>query len=194
MRILWLLLAIGFIVELCLTICVYRTSHAVYSPDPADVIIVLGARVKPDYSLSLTLSRRTYKAYQAWSEGLADKIIVCGGQGGTEPETEANAMKKYLISLDVPEDSIFMDDTSTNTRENLKNAMSIMDSMDLKDAILITSDYHIARALWLAEDVGLTAQGYPSPGPDAWYDRLKAYAQEGVSWVKYYIESRILHR
>lgn len=92
MRILAALVCLAVVGELILMGLVYRTTRLAYDPVPADAIIVLGARVYPDGNLSLTLSRRTQKGYQAWKEGLAPLLIVCGGQGADEPVSEAQAM------------------------------------------------------------------------------------------------------
>ena len=187
MRILALLACLAVIGELFLMVLVYRTTRLAYAPAPADAIIVLGARVYPDGNLSLTLSRRTHKGYQAWKEGLAPAIIVCGGRGSDEPVSEAQAMASYLMELGVPQQAIILEDTSTSTLENLKNAQQIMAEQGMEDALVVTSDYHIARALWLCRDIGLNAQGYPSLGPDTPLAQIKALAQESLSWCKYWV-------
>lgn len=183
---LWLLIA-ALALQLGLILTIYRTTQKEYSPSPADVIIVLGGRVKPDGSMSLTLKRRTEKAFSAWQQNLSSRFIVCGGQGADEPFTEAHSMHQYLLQLGVPEEDIFLEDTSTNTYENLTNARQIMKENGMKNALVVTSDYHVTRALWLCRDVGIEAQGYSSLGPDRWQDKLKALIKESISWEKYWV-------
>lgn len=186
MRILAALVCLAVVGELILMGLVYRTTRLAYDPVPADAIIVLGARVYPDGNLSLTLSRRTQKGYQAWKEGLAPLLIVCGGQGADEPVSEAQAMAAYLMELGVPSQDIILEDTSTSTLENLTYAQQIMEERGLTTALVVTSDYHITRALWLCQDIGLSAHGYPSLGPDTRLAQIKALAQESLSWCKYW--------
>lgn len=187
LRVAAILIALAVVGDLVLIALVYRTTLKAYPPARADVIIVLGARVYPDGELSLTLSRRTEKGFAAWREGLAPAFIVCGGQGGDEPVSEARAMADHLMALGVPQDKIFLEDESTSTYENLTRALEIMQAQGMETALVVTSDYHMTRALWLCGDVGIQAQGYPSPGPDARAAQLKALAQESLSWCKYYL-------
>ena len=185
LRVAAVLIALAVLGELVLMALVYRTTLKAYPPARADAIIVLGARVYPDGALSLTLSRRTEKGFAAWQAGLAPALIVCGGQGGDEPVTEARAMADHLMALGVPQEQIFLEDESTSTYENLIHAKKIMRAQGMETALVVTSDYHMTRALWLCADVGITAQGYPSPGPDTRAAQLKALAQESLSWCKY---------
>lgn len=187
LRVVAILLSLAALGEGVLMALVYRTTLQAYPPARADVIIVLGARVYPDGNLSLTLSRRTEKGFEAWQNGLAPALIVCGGQGSDEPISEAQAMADYLVELGVPQGQIFLEDTSTSTRENLVHARRIMKAQGMETALVVTSDYHITRALWLCADVGIAAQGYPSPGPDTRAAQIKALAQESLSWCKYHI-------
>ena len=126
----------------------------------ADALIVLGARVMPDGELSTTLLRRVETAYDAYASGLAGALIVCGAQGLDEPVTEASAMYAYLKGRGVPEAAVFEEDQSFNTEENLSNARKIMEDHGMKTAIIVTSDYHLERALWLAQDA-LNCSGKP---------------------------------
>ncbi len=153
-----------------------------------DAIIVLGAQVKADGSLSVQLTDRleaAYKAHQTYPKAI---IITCGGQGPDEPIAEALAMKNWMVNKGVLESSIFTDTTSVNTRLNLKNALTILQSVNpsFNHVYIVTSDYHLPRALALSEDLGLTAQGIPAPTlPSYW---IKNYIRETLAWGKYYTQ------
>ncbi len=154
-----------------------------------DAIVVLGAQVKPDGTLSLQLTWRLDAAYEAWQKepGL---IVVCGAQGANEPEPEAHAMRKYLMGKGVPEESILIDDASYNTKQNIRHAAELLREHQVQRVLVVTSDYHLPRALALAEDEGLEATGIGAETlPQYW---LKNYGREGLSWIKYWMQ-KYLH-
>ena len=153
--------------------------------EPADCIIVLGARVRPDGTLSDSLRYRCESALAAWQEGLAPALIVCGAQGGDEPMPEAIAMRDWLMAQGVPEEAILVEDASFNTEQNLDNARALMDKRGWKSAVVVTSDYHLQRALWLARDAGIDACGIPAESPHPLPMRLKDRVREACGWGMY---------
>ena len=148
-------------------------------------MIVLGAKVRPDGSLSNSLRWRCESALEAWKDGIAENIIVCGGQGSDEPMAEAVAMRSWLEGSGVPAERIFMDELSTDTRENFANAKKIMDKEGWTTAAVVTSDYHVRRSLWLAADRGMDACGISAKSPQSAWGYLFARARESCSWVVY---------
>ena len=152
--------------------------------DNYDAIIVLGAQVNPDGTPNVQLSWRLDTAYEAWQQK-AVPVVVCGAQGKDEPLPEAEAMAAYLINKGVPEQDILKDPDSFNTNQNLRNAAKLLGSMpDIKRVLIVTSDYHVPRALALAEDLGYDACGMGSPcKPEYW---LKNHAREALAWCKYW--------
>lgn len=112
-------LLLGIFAAVC--ICAWRK----HSPQRADCLIVLGARVHEDGHPSRSLETRCRAAAEAYQRGIAPKIIVCGGQGRDEPHTEAQAMERCLRDMGVKAQAILQEDTSTNTVENLRNARTI---------------------------------------------------------------------
>ena len=154
---------------------------------PADCIVVLGAKVYPDGHLSRTLLWRCDRAWELWRDGLAGELILCGGRGGDEPCTEAIAMAEYLRKRGVPGAQLHHEDRSVDTRENLRNASWIMAEHGWKSAILVTSDYHLQRALWLARDLGMNACGAAAKSNPRLRKRIKARLRESVSWILYFV-------
>jgi len=152
---------------------------------PSDCLIVLGAKVRADGSLSNSLRWRCEAALEAWENGLAENIIVCGGQGPDEPMTEAEAMRRWLKEHGVPEDRIFAEETSTDTRENFVNAAKIMRERGWTTAAVVTSDYHVERSLWLARDAGMDACGISAKSPRSFWGFLYARLRETCSWMLY---------
>ena len=161
-------------------------ANAVRELQAADCIIVLGARVYPDGRMSLVLQSRADAALQAWRDGYAGQLVVCGAQGRDEPRSEADALAEYLVAQGVPEENIHRDDASFDTRQNITNAARIMQENGWERAIIATSDYHLERALWMARDAGIEASGLAAPTPHTfrayWWGRMR----ETVSWILYF--------
>lgn len=167
-------------------VCIREGSVAKTVPeaDQYDAIIVLGAQIKPDGSPSVQLSWRLDAAAEAYRQKPVP-VVVCGAQGKDEPMTEAEGMKKYLTESGIPEQDILQDPDSFNTRQNLKNAASLLSSLpSVKKVLIVTSDYHVPRSLALARDQGYDACGLGSPcKPEYW---IKNHAREALAWCKYW--------
>ena len=167
-------------------VCIREGSVAKTVPeaDQYDAIIVLGAQIKPDGSPSVQLSWRLDAAAEAYRQKPVP-VVVCGAQGKDEPMTEAEGMKKYLTESGIPEQDILQDPDSFNTRQNLKNAASLLSSLpSVKKVLIVTSDYHVPRSLALARDLGYDACGLGSPcKPEYW---IKYHAREALAWCKYW--------
>ncbi len=156
-----------------------------------DAMIVLGAQVKPDGTPSLQLQWRIDAAANAWKERNS-LIVVCGAQGGGEPATEASVMKAELMKQGVPGEYILMDEQSFNTRQNIGNAVTLLEGHDVKHVLVVTSDYHLARAMAIAEDAGLEASGIGSPTLQGLRPWVKNQGREGLAWIKYWMQ-KYLH-
>ena len=156
-----------------------------------DAIIVLGAQVKPDGEPSLQLQWRIDTAVQAWKERNC-LIAVCGAQGGNEPAPEAHVMRDELIRQGVPDECILVDDTSRNTNQNIANAAALLEDHEVDHVLIVTSDYHLPRALALAEDAGLDASGLGAPTKQGLNFWVKNHGREALAWIKYWMQ-KYLH-
>ena len=129
-----------------------------------------------EYRLEAALS-----AYQAHPQ----TIVCCGGKAGQEPEAEGTVMRAWLIARGVPEGDVLAETTSGNTKENFKNALSMLPQAPGR-VLVVTSDYHLPRALMIARDMGLNVQGAAGRTlPEYW---LKNHLRETLSWGKYLLE------
>lgn len=155
------------------------------TPAPAGdsgAIIVLGAQVKADGSLSVQLEWRMEAALAEYRRA-PRPIVTCGAQGANEPRPEALAMRDWLMARGVPAEAIIAETQSTDTRENLVNALSLLPG-DAGRVTLVTSDYHLPRALAIARDLGHPADGIGSPcKPEYWF---KNHSREVLAWGKYF--------
>lgn len=125
-------------------------------PRKSDCIIILGCQVRGT-TLSQFLKKRLDKGIELYNGGFADYILVSGGQGPGEEITEAEAMKRYLLSQGIDENKIIIEDKSGNTMENLRYSKDVMNKKQLNTAIVVSNKYHLKRASVMAKKVGLNA-------------------------------------
>lgn len=163
----------------------YKETHLPQRQE-SDVIIVLGAQVKEDGTPSEALRRRMIAALEVYQEK-RQTIIVCGAQGANEPRAEGDVMRDWLIAQGVHEEDIVAETASFNTRQNLEYAKAIMEHRGLSRALIVTSDYHVARALRLCAQTGIEATGKGSPSKPEYF--IKNHLREGLSWIKFWLES-----
>ena len=90
-------------------------------------------------------------------------MIPSGGKGADDAISEAEAMEKYLLEKGIPAEMIIKEDQSTTTYENLQNSKTIIDSRPgSKYTVLVTSNYHVYRALRYCRKIGLECTGVGS--------------------------------
>ncbi|WP_017416070.1 YdcF family protein [Clostridium tunisiense] len=133
-----------------------------YKPD---YILVLGAGLNGD-KLSASLRLRLESSIKLHKKYPNIKIVVSGGQGPGENITEALAMKKFLLSNEVPDNLIIMEDKSTTTYENFLFTKEILDrdhkiSNPINIAV-VTNNFHMFRAKYIGEKVGFKIYRYPA--------------------------------
>lgn len=123
---------------------------------------LIGDKVPPLLKSRLDKGSEIYK--KQLEQGNLVKIIVSGGQGPDELVSEASAMKKYLISQNIPDSDILVEDQSTTTFENMLFSKKIIDGRNKKySCIFVTNNYHVFRASIFARKAKLKANGVDSP-------------------------------
>lgn len=147
-----------------------------------DVIVVLGARVLPDGTPSEALRRRLTLALSCYAKTPA-AIICCGAQGPGEPEPEGDCMCRWLVKRGVPAERVFSENRSFDTAQNIRFAKAIMEENGLASALVVTSDYHVARALAICRRAGVAATGAGSPSEKKYW--LKNHGRECLAWMKF---------
>ncbi|MFD2115845.1 YdcF family protein [Paenibacillus yanchengensis] len=116
----------------------------------ADTAIILGAALWRDKP-SPALQERLDGVLALYKAGLVKTMILSGGYGGLASTiSEAEGMQQYLIERGVPKENLFLDDQAVNTFQNLKYSKTIMAENKLNSAIIISHDFHLARALDIA--------------------------------------------
>ena len=143
-------------------VCAYIINYSPPAlPDSPDLIIVLGARVI-GYEPSTTLASRLDAAAATLNNYPGAPAIVAGGQGADNIIPESRAMRQYLIRSNIYGGRVIEENRSTNTFENLLFSREIIERYGLArdNIIIVTSEYHIPRAVMLAGRVFGGAQIY----------------------------------
>ncbi len=150
----------------------------------ADYIVVLGAQVQGDRP-SRTLRARLDTALELLEENEEAVCIVSGGQGDDEDATEASVMYAYLVAHGADPERLYREDRSRSTRENLMNAAQIAVSLGLdpRAPALVTSEFHLCRAKYIAGTLGLEAVGVASR-TEPWILKFNYALREVFAFVK----------
>lgn len=135
---------------------VIHASHQ--TPDPgADVIIVLGAKVK-NTGPSREFAVRLQTAADYAIENPKTYVFLTGGQGSDEPQSEAEAGFDYMISRGISKERLLFEKKSTSTIENFSFAKDVLEKEGLyKDdmrVVVCSSEFHLYRAGLLAKEAG----------------------------------------
>ena len=125
-------------------------------PDDIDCIVVLGAGVREN-GPSPMLQDRIDCGVEAYNAGVSPKIIMSGDHGRPDYD-EVNVMKAEAIGQGVPSEDIFMDHAGFSTYESIYRAKEIFGA---DKVVIITQKYHLFRALYIAEQLGVEAYGIP---------------------------------
>lgn len=143
-----------------------------------------GAGLSKGEKLTKLLAERVDKAMLVYQKAPTPPYLIpSGGRGDDEKISEAEAMKKYLIENGIPEDHILAEDQSTTTFENLVNSKKIIDARGGRCyTALVTSNYHVYRALRYCRKVGLQCTGIGSHV--AFYYWPSALIREYVKEIK----------
>ena len=137
-----------------------RVSDSIYAPeenvptDDYDCILVLGAGVRNGQPSDMLKDRLT-TAIELYENGVAPKLLMSGDHGTVDYD-EVNVMKNFAIEQGVPSEDIFMDHAGFSTYESIYRAKEIF---GVDRVIVVSQKYHLTRALYIAEELDLSAVG-----------------------------------
>ena len=144
-------------------IAVQGRDSSMQEADVPDFIVVLGAQVQGD-GPSLTLRKRLDRTLEFLQEHPDKTVIVSGGQGADEAHTEASVMAQYLLSHGAQPAQVIEEDQASNTRENLLYSAVLAEArgVDTSRVLIVTSDFHMCRAKYIARTLGMEPYGLTS--------------------------------
>lgn len=122
-----------------------------------DCILVLGAGIWGDKP-SPMLEDRLLQAISLYNNGVSSKIMMSGDHGKKDYD-EVNIMKQFAIEKGVPSEDIFMDHAGFSSYESIYRAKEIFKA---KKIIIVTQKYHLYRAIYIANQLGIEAYGVGS--------------------------------
>ena len=128
------------------------------------VIVVLGRKLNSDGSPSDILLSRMEDAvtWYNWFSGFGETMLLLSGGLGApgyadyfkfSKTTEASVMKRIAVKLGVPPEQIVLEESSKNTIENAEFTLDILNDYNYDELYLLTSDFHMKRALSIFNDI-----------------------------------------
>jgi SanA protein len=159
---------------------VYRDVGAI---PPRRVAIIFGAQVLPGGQLSVALANRVDAGIALYRAGKVQRLLMTGDRR-EENYDEPDAMRVYALAHGVPDAAILLDYSGLRTYDSCYRARSIF-AFRADEAVVVTQDYHLARALFTCDGLGLRAIGYvaaPFDGPRAREAELREHPARWLAW------------
>lgn len=164
----------------------------------ADCIIVLGAGVRTDGTPSWMLEDRLIIGEQLYRAGASDKLLMSGDHGRKEYD-EVNTMKDYVVDKGVPSEDVFMDHAGFETYDSMYRAKEIFGA---KKVVIVTQKYHLYRAMYIAESMGMEAYGVSADLRNyskkqyyrivrEWFARIKSFGKCAIGAEPTYLGEQI---
>lgn len=146
-------------------------------PENAHVLVVLGCGVNGE-TPSLMLQHRINAAYARLCSDPDAVAVLCGGQGAGETISEAECMRRSLVSSGIEPERLILEEVSVNTKENVGNAARIIRERfpEAKEVIIVTTGFHLFRGERLMELEGFRAYGIAAKMP-----------RNPLFWVNYHL-------
>ena len=151
--------------------------------NPPRIAIVFGAKVWDSGEPSPVLYDRVLTAVELYRAGRVKKLLM-SGDNPTANYDEPTAMKKTAMELGVPENDIVLDFAGRRTYDTCFRAKEIF---EIEKAILVTQEFHQARALYLCNNlgvnsIGITANRREYEGNDYW--KFREFFSVASAWFE----------
>lgn len=129
-----------------------------------DCILVLGCQVKSDGVPSHMLEDRLRRSVELYNAQAAPKLLMSGDHG-QDNYNEVGTMKQYAIDEGIPSSDVFMDHAGFSTYESMYRAKEVF---GVKKIVIVTQEYHLYRALYIAEKMDIEAYGISADYRSYW--------------------------
>lgn len=155
---------------------------------PADAALVLGNSVYKNGKPNPCLRSRVAAGAELYHKGKVTKLVVSGGTD-SDGSNEARHMKAIAVELGVPESHILTESKSENTYENI--LFSSIALSNNSSVVLVSADYHLKRASWLARRQWQDTKTIQAYSGKAECDEessgyLRKIVRESLAWIKAY--------
>ena len=175
--------------------------HPDLSTVKCQYIVVLGGGEIPHSpaengkaSVRPAVAKRLYEAFKLYKERELPILVSGGNVYGTEAESEAEAMARFLETIGVPAGKITEERKSRNTLENGIYSYEILGRRGIEEICLVTSAYHIPRSVMIFKEVGFKVTPVPADyriyrERYSWYSYLPRvdYLQDSLNGFKEYV-------
>ena len=142
---------------ICLALILSKsTDRTAENSTDIQTILILGSRINQNKKPAKITQERLDAALLLAKNNPQAKIIVSGAKGADEPVSEAFSMKNYLITHHISADRIISEDKAGDTAENIAYSKKYFDAK----TVIVTSDFHLYRALYLAKHEGVKVEGF----------------------------------
>ncbi|MEM9160919.1 MAG: YdcF family protein, partial [Verrucomicrobiota bacterium] len=98
-----------------------------------------------------------------WAKGIVKKLLFTGGVGEGDRLAESEVAELFSLGLGASPGDIIIEKKSRKTRENLFEAMGLMNHEGLETAVIVSDPLHLKRAAMMAEDLGMNVVTSPTP-------------------------------
>lgn len=153
----------------------------------AQAVIILGALVYKDGSLSPILKDRVLCAMELYDQGKVEKFLVSGDHG-REYYDEVNAIKDYLLANGIPAEDIFLDHAGFDTYDSLYRARAIF---QIDSLVIATQEFHLSRSVYIADSLGLQVSGLAADRQQ-YYGMVWNQSREVLSRFKAFINVMLI--
>ncbi len=152
--------------------------------DDVDCIIVLGAAVYEDGSMSSVLTERVNMGKSLYENGVSQRVLLSGDHSRKDYD-EVNAMKNHLLDEGIQREVIFTDHAGFDTYDSMYRAKEIFKA---EKVVIVTQKFHLSRAVFIARSLGLEAYGVASD-VDYRYFKPKTELRECFARAKYVFDA-----
>ena len=135
-----------------------KITYTVESAPPLRAAVVFGAGLTASGRPTTVLKDRVAAAVELYQAGKVEKVLMSGDNRFID-YNEPGAMKAYAVELGLPEEDIVLDFAGRRTYDTCYRAGAIF---GLEEAILVTQQFHLPRALYTCNALGLDAVGVPA--------------------------------
>lgn len=151
--------------------------------EEVEAIVILGCEVREDGTLSFMLRDRLNKGIEVYQKQINCKVIV-SGDNRNDSNHEVDVMKQYMVQHGVSEEDIVMDKAGFSTYDSMYR---MKHTFDISKCIVITQKYHLYRAIYIGNQLGMDTYGVASTGDNyagqMWRD-IREFLARNKDFVK----------